>query len=790
MRPSLSVNRARIVCVVAFGALAVFLLNAPTTTAQGIERLEAASFLKPNPEMTARFPTKPVNPLGWTMRVQASSHSTADAMRIEMDFATTGGPTTADQNVTVRLTPIPSGQAPPQSSLVVTLPIEIPQGTKRLRIARHAPKASYGNYYLVQLYQNGRKIDDCRANLGEAIAYRESSLYFNQAAQSRGSLLWVNDEKDQTSRLDSFKNHRLRSPSYPFYTANTPNGWEANLGSDDLGNDEAILHTIDSNDMPNSWLAYRPYDCVVMHVDQWNEIQTLDTPSANAFRVWNQSGGVVMVRGGSVSDRSRRIKAAEVAEVGSIPTLESIKNAEALAGTVIKDFADFTNPNSSRFQSLTTHLDLSEDQVGQWRAWFPEGGQTIRDSLDAYPPESITAPNGVRAEANLAGLVIHLGKQEPDAPIQILQWASADYLMNWKRHRLLRSGAEPILGSSRFFQWGIPGVAQPPVYTFMGLLGVFVILVGPVAYRKTAKSGRSYLMFAIAPMLAIATTLAMLVYGVIADGFGTQTRVRQITWVDGQTGNGITRTRSTYFAGIRPSAGLSFPANADVTLYPDNQQRSWEARMEDRFDPRGEVIVTDETIRFTQDFLPSRQQRQFVMHQPSSFSGRLTTEELPSDVPGNAASTIGIFNQFDRGITEVLICDSKGNYYFADRIDPKGKAMGNLLEDKEASERLGEMYKRQWLVSSVVDRRESRGLSLRRSNNETFDLLSEQLNQVDSVAKPTDGVFEFELQMRMQLGSKLPSNSFLCLTALTDDSIAVKEATATESIHFVMGSLP
>ena len=361
-----------------------------------------------------------------------------------------------------------------------------------------------------------------------------------------------------------------------------------------------------------------------------------------------------MVRGGSVSDRSRRIKTMEAAEVGSVPSFESIKSAKAVAETVVQDFTEFANPSNSRLQSEINNLDLADDQIRQWREWFPDGSQWVRDSLGAFASKAIVSPEGVRAEANLAGLVIHMGKQEPDAPIEILQWAAADYLMNWRRHRLLRSGVEPILGSSRFFQWGIPGVAQPPVYTFMGLLGVFVILVGPVAYRKTAKAGRSYLMFAIAPLLAIATTLAMLVYGVVADGFGTQTRVRQITWVDGESGNGITRTRSTYFAGIRPSAGLSFPANADVTLYPDNQQRSWEARMDDRFDPRGEVIVTDETTRFTQDFLPSRQQRQFVMHQPSSFSGRLLINRLQDGEP----NVVEIDNQFDREVTDCLLYTS------------------------------------------------------------------------------------------------------------------------------------
>ncbi|CAN0480230.1 unnamed protein product, partial [Hapterophycus canaliculatus] len=185
--------------------ITVLLLLTATASAQSIDQLDAASFLKPNPDMTARFPTKLGNPLGWTMKVQVSPHSTADVMRIEIDLATTGAPTTADQTVTIRLTPISSGHAPPHSSTIVTVPVEIPQGTRKLRLARHAPKSSFGNLYQIQLYQDGRKLDDCQANVGEPIAYRDSALYFNQAAQNRMSVLWINHENDQASRSESLQ---------------------------------------------------------------------------------------------------------------------------------------------------------------------------------------------------------------------------------------------------------------------------------------------------------------------------------------------------------------------------------------------------------------------------------------------------------------------------------------------------------------------------------------------------------------------------------------------------------
>lgn len=768
----------------------VVLLGILFGTLASAQQADVPLFLEPSPTMSVRLPTKPKNKLGWTMKLQASPHSTADAMRIEIDFATTGGPTTADQALLVRLSPKSQGHSPPQRAVIVSLPIEIPQGTQRMRFSRHAPKASYGNHYQIQVLQDGRKLPDCEATIGEAVSYLESAVYLNAVEQSRIRLLWINSEADQDTRSDSLTHLLLLDQPETLFTVETPRQWLDRIDQVESLTGTHQVRAVDPNDLPEHWIAYRPFDVVVIHRHDYDRLSQSDSSTARALRSWNQSGGTLMVRGGSVADPAKRILVTQASEVGSNPSLEAIQSARVAFQARAANYQQYHEPNNRQFESMIQYADFSDEQVSEWKEWLPKGAQIIRDSLEQYTPAQVVAIEGVRSERNLAGTIIHLGQQDADAAVEILQWDAAESLMGWKRQRLTRAGVEPILGSSRFFQWVIPGVAQPPVYTFMGLLGIFVILVGPVAYRKTARAGRSYLMFAIAPLLAIATTLAMLLYGVVADGFGTQTRVRQVTWVDGESGDAITRTRSTYFAGIRPSAGLSFPGDADVTFYPDNQQRSWEERLEDRFQPQGEVIVTDDSLRLTQDFLPSRQQRQFVTHRPRPQLGRIVVEPNGSKDAVDAPQSIRIRNEFNLPLSEVLVCDDQGDYFLAESVESGQTAVGFAMTDKEASERLGEMYKRQWPVSSIVDRRQNQTNSRRNYSGETFDLLSDQVNQLDTIAKPTDGIFEFELQMRMQLGSKLPRESFLCLTALTDDAIAVDGAVATESIHYMMGTLP
>ena len=194
-------------------------------------------------------------------------------------------------------------------------------------------------------------------------------------------------------------------------------------------------------------------------------------------------------------------------------------------------------------------------------------------------------------------------------------------------------GVEPMLGDSRFLQWMVPGVAQPPVYTFMGLLAAFVILVGPIAYRRTTRSGRGYLMFAIAPVLAILTTVIMFAYGILADGFGTIVRVRQISYSDGSSGDLGERVRSTYFAGIRPGDGLRFPSDAEVYPYPEFDERSWEQAAAGGRRASGRIDIDDEHQVFSKDFLPSRRQRQFVSTITKSNVGRLRLKFADGDEP-------------------------------------------------------------------------------------------------------------------------------------------------------------
>lgn len=761
-----------------------------------------ARFLDENTSQEVRLPISARNSLGWTLRVRASSLATADTMRVELEFATTGGPTTTERQIEVRLTPVAAGHSPPQSPIGISLPLQIPQGTERVRFAYHVPKTSFGNLYQVKLWEDGRGIPNGESTFGQPLSDPEYAAYLDEAQQNAWHVLWIKSEADEDVRQKSLQLWSLWNTPEPFKTLTSPVEWEQ-IGNGGAGsNGINLFPSVELQDVPLDWRALRPYDAIMVHTADWNAMRNSDSPQAIALRDWTHAGGVLIVRGASPNP----VVSSGAFADGS-PTEAALTSA-SLAGMPAR-FDDYAKMDKQAFMDQSPYFDM--ENFNAWLAWFPTGANLIRDSLSQYPVSRATGKSGVRSQRDLAGMVIYLGPQVDDQPVQILQWAAVDELMKWHRPRLTRNGAEPIIGSQRFYQWVIPGVAQPPVYTFMGLLGLFVILVGPVAYRKTARAGRSYLMFAIAPVLAIATTAAMLGYGVISDGFGTRVRSRQITWVDGATGDGFTRTRSTYFAGVRPAEGLTFAPDAEITLYPDNQYRSWESRVEDRFEMRGLVTATPEAVHLSREFLPSRQQRQFVIHRPNNGWGRVRLQSSSGDAVSDSADavvkrledgrpfsgpvTITVISETASPLHELLICDDQNRYFFMEELAAGKTGSATRISRETASKRMGEMYKRQWLVSSVAAQSQtSSQQNYSRSSasyqGDTTDLLTQQLSTIDSTVKPNEGVFEFELQQRMQLLADLPPNSFLGLADMTTDAVAIPSSEVTDSIHYVFGSLP
>jgi hypothetical protein len=121
--------------------------------------------------------------------------------------------------------------------------------------------------------------------------------------------------------------------------------------------------------------------------------------------------------------------------------------------------------------------------------------------------------------------------------------------------------------TTRSFRLPIPGVGEVRARSFLVILFVFAVLVGPANFAFLKRRGRQALLVLTAPLVSLAFVLLLGIYVVAAEGFGVHTRVASLTILDQARQQSVTRAVvSSYAAGRAPSSGLSF--SRDTAVFP------------------------------------------------------------------------------------------------------------------------------------------------------------------------------------------------------------------------------
>lgn len=782
------------------------------------------------PQHQVQLPNAAGNLAGFTVTVSTTPYPSADTMAVSIRWNSTAGPSTAQRQWSLQLRPEPGEHFPPAGPLLIEFPLTVPQGATQMQWTRYAPKASFGRRYTVILLEDGRPLPDFEDKLGAPIGNLRGTSYaaIQQEVQTRAIWVLGDADEDNTETAESgttlFDDGRLARwvSQVSDLTARPRQPGEIRqlMQLRRLTTGRSDILTVSLNELPNDWRGYQPLDWVVIHAADWRELRQSASDTAVALRHWICSGGTLIIRDATEAqvhpDSSGSTKPVPAGSTSTVNRSDAFRRTRSMvqaaaskassqAGTIRNSWMQLANElenglrNSTRSRSsaatganpggpasVQTSTGMMTKEEANRRLEF---ANLLLDFLAAslLRRGQAEAAEATSLESLGAGWILKVRPSQEGRPLEIMDWLLIDQLTGWRQSRLLRRGVDPIIGSPRFSQWLIPGVSQPPVYTFMGLLTLFVILVGPVFYRRTMQTGRGYLIFVIAPVLAAATTLAMIGYGVIADGFGAQARVRQLTWVDGATGNAFTRTHSTLFTGIRPRDGLQFPGDAEILLYPDSDQKTWLQHIDQRSDIRGRAFVSENVIRLSSKLMPSRQQKQFVMRRPRKDFGTIRQVDRKAEDPTQQKGLL-IVSSMQYLLRSVVVRDRDGTYWFAAEL-PAGETVEcTPMASSQASSTLGDLYRRQWLINDNMSS-PSRYQNWRYIANDTSDLNQSVASEYDSGRPATLGIFEEQLRSRTQTGGGLPEGTFIGETDLTDDAVALDGAVVTDSIHYVMGDL-
>ncbi len=113
----------------------------------------------------------------------------------------------------------------------------------------------------------------------------------------------------------------------------------------------------------------------------------------------------------------------------------------------------------------------------------------------------------------------------------------------------------------------IPEVGNPPVFVFLGMISLFVLVVGPLNYFWFRRQGALHRLLLTVPGASLLTTLVLLGYVLFSEGLDHKGRFVSLSWVY-PSGKQVTWATGAYFSAIPPREGLVFPLDTAVFFDP------------------------------------------------------------------------------------------------------------------------------------------------------------------------------------------------------------------------------
>ena len=677
--------------------------------------------------------------------------------------------TTADLRLGYQIINHRATQTPDDNRLSVDIPIFVPQGTKNKKWIRYLPKWMMGNGYEVLVSQDGAVLPGFRGVVGTTSEYQNLGGYLRWEQQAVGELALdlLLITRTDLSAADSTALNSMRLPWS--FDSNRP--WRTNHNMGKFGAFPAAAMCCGAGTLPKDWRGYQRWDFIVLTKAAMMDIKARQA-EWDALLGWTLCGGTL-----------------------GVWDVESQADLESLFDRAVTRKSDFTleHLGFSREDFLRAGIPVSVS----WKLQPLSAGKSVNDAEGDVASPAVTlgfhgvalgagkaiAVSGVKADGSGPAVTANdaLSEVTDAGLLNRVKWDCYAKLMAKDVSPVLRRGVEPILGNAEYKKWLVPGVAQPPIYVLVTFLAIFVVVVGPVAYRRTTKSGRGYLMFVIAPVLAMVTTVSMFAYGLAADGFSTLGRIRQITWVDGATGAAGERVRETYFAPISPRAGLTFPADAAVFPVRRPDFKAWESRHNMTTTPLGAVTVTEKNQRFGSSLLPSREQKQFVSHRPRFDVGRLTVTRTDVKEP-----KCKVANEFKFRINDAVVRDREGSYWQVRNLEPGQSQVAEALTEAAARTVLGNYY----LDHNPVAANGSRGGRGSGWGGGLKDLAAELSRKLHGGSSLTGGRFEDWLRQSLQIQNELPLGFFVAVCDVMPDVTAIEGCEIESSVHYVIGTLP
>ncbi len=468
------------------------------------------------------------------------------------------------------------------------------------------------------------------------------------------SVLVVGDEVPDTSSLGRVLLADDRS--YPFYGSPT----------NDQGKSTTELPTVISRplaDLLDRWLDYSNVDLLFIKLAELEQLSRENRGAFDAILGWTAAGGNLCVSG--MGENWERIQ-----DLESLIGLPESKR-RTIEGAPPSGWAE---PNPARWGEPVHGLEF--ETLGPFDGLSVPVNSSPGMAADATASQDNSPRTPAPKQAHYThlpyemGLIVAIAPESP-FPGEPAEWA---WMLNsigvdrfdWsKRHGVTVVGTNPD-----FLAFLIPGVGLAPVGAFRLLIVLFVVAIGPVNYWLLRRWRRLHWLMVTIPVGAAATTAALFGYAIIADGLDTRARVRSVTRIDQRNGRAVCWSRISYYAGLKPSRGLSF--SDDIVVIPYERLPRLERRTR-----RDLIWGQDQWL--VSGWINSRTPTQVI-----TVRSRASQIGVAIDDASAATGKLGLTNGLGTPIQQLLVRTKDGKYFGVAGVAPNATAVAVAVKPSEA----------------------------------------------------------------------------------------------------------
>jgi hypothetical protein len=228
-----------------------------------------------------------------------------------------------------------------------------------------------------------------------------------------------------------------------------------------------------------------------------------------------------------------------------------------------------------------------------------------------------------------------------------------------------------------YWDYAIPGVGRSPVGSFLVLITLFAIVVGPVNYFVLRRAKRLHAMLVTVPLGAAIATLGLVVYVILWDGLGVQASVHSFTELDQTRGRAVSWSRQSYYAALVPSGGMSFPA--DAAVFPVEMPGDEYSPLAALSRAGARTLRWGDDQRLASGYLSSRSLSQFLVIASTESRAELRV------VPADGDQLLSVENRLGTTVVRLLLRGHDGQFYSGANIEPGAAVALEAIESAPSS---------------------------------------------------------------------------------------------------------